>query len=293
MRPFWKSRALLLGIVGLALVTITCLLLPRAQEAEPPPTPLPRPADTPDLPFRLPVGDVRLDFDDLQFAGELGDTFALGLRSGANQCYVQSEIPLPEGEITFTVKPPPQEGRYQVALEKTGAISDALAACVKGVFGSFYHYADKGPFQPVQGTLTFTPRVIVAPPPPTEAEQRARLDELYRTTAVVRIAKVGLNDVSREAAGSTEFFRRYSYSVDLEFTGAGYEAICQHSGLYKVFSAQPYQTPFMGHVCESRAHRAGDHVVDQVQVTYRLVLWPEVGTRWEPLAGGITGTQPN
>jgi hypothetical protein len=281
---------LVLGIVGLALVTITFLLLPRAQEA----APTPAPATTQGLPFRLPVGDVQLDIDEPQLAEKMGGAFALGLRSGANHCYVQSELPLPEGEITFTVKPPPQEGKFLVALEKTGSITDPLVACVKGVFGSFYHYTDKESFDPVHGTLTFTPHLITAPPLPTDAELRALLNERYAKSPVVRIAKTGLIRATNEAVSSTEHFRRYSYSVDLEFVGAGYEAICQHGGLYKVFGVQPYKTPYAGHVCENHFHRVGDHAEDDVQLTYRLVLWPEVGTRWESLGnGGLPETPPN
>jgi hypothetical protein len=289
MRPLWSSRALVLGIAGLAAVAMICLLLPRAQGEAPPSAS----AATAGLPFQLPVGDVDLDIDEPQLDEKMGGAFALGLRSGARNCYVETEPPLPEGEITFTVKPPPQEGNYLVTLAKTGSITDALVACVKGVFGNFYHYANKEAFDQVQGTLSFTPHTITAPSPPTDTELRAQLDERYKKTPVVRIAKIGLNEVSNESGGSNEFFRRYYYSVDLEFVSAGYEAICQHYELYKVFGPQPYQTPFMGHTCENHARRAGDHVVDQIQLTYRLVLWPEVGKRWEPLAGGITGTRPD
>jgi hypothetical protein len=163
---------------------------------------------------------------------------------------------------------------------------------VRSVFANFYHYKDKDAFDAIPGTLRFTPETVAAPPPPTEAELRAVLDAQYAAAKVVRVAKAVQSSVSLDAGSSNEFFRRYLYEVDLEFVSDGYEAVCRHFAQYKVFSVRPYTTRGAGHVCESKAHKAGDHASDTVELTYRLALYPEVGKAWELRGGGITGTQP-
>jgi len=242
----------------------------------------------------LPVGDVDLDIDRSQIDEKMGAAFTLGLRSGAKNCYVAAlaAVPRQEGSIHFVVKPPPGEGRYLVTLDKKGSLSDGLVGCVRSVFNGFYHYTNKVAFDAIPGTLSFTPRTVAAPPAPTEAELRAGLDAQYAAAKVVRIAKAVLSSVSLDAASSTEVFRRYIYTVDLELVSDGYEAVCQHYELYKVFSARPYTTPYAGHVCESKAHKAADHTSDTVVLTYRLELYPEVGAAWELGAGGIIGIRP-
>jgi hypothetical protein len=242
----------------------------------------------------VPVGDVALDIDRSQIDEKMGGAFTLGLRSGAKNCYVAAlaAAPRQEGSIDFVVKPPPGEGRYLVTLDKKGSLSDGLVGCVRSVFNGFYHYKDKVAFDAIPGTLRFTPHTVAAPPAPTAAELRAVLDAQYAAAKVVRVAKAVQSSVSLDAGSSSEVFRRYVYTVDLEFVGDGYEAVCRHYEQYKVFSARPYTTPYAGHACESKAHKAADHASDTVMLTYRLALYPAVGAAWELRAGGITGTRP-
>jgi hypothetical protein len=242
----------------------------------------------------VPVGDVALDIEMAQIDEKMGGAFVLGLRSGAKNCYVEAQAAAPrqEGSIDFVVKPPAGEGRYLVTLDKKGSLGDGLVGCVRSVFGNFYHYKDKVAFDAIRGTLRFTPHTVAAPPAPTEAALRAVLDAQYAAAKVVRVSKAVQSSVSLDAGSSSEVFRRYVYTVDLEFVADGYEAACRHFELYKVFSARPYKTFAAGHVCESQAHKAADHVSDTVMLTYRLALYPEVGAAWELRAGGITGTRP-
>ncbi|HEV7505120.1 MAG TPA: hypothetical protein VGS07_09430 [Thermoanaerobaculia bacterium] len=242
----------------------------------------------------VPVGDVSLNIDTPQIEEKMGGAFTLGLRSGANNCYVAALAATPgqEGSIDFVVKPPAGEGRFLVTLNKKGSLGDGLVGCVRSVFDYFYHYKDKVAFDAIPGTLRFTPHTVSAPPAPTEAELRAVLDAQYAAAKVVRVAKAVQSSVSLDAGSSTEVFRRYLYAVDLEFVADGYEAVCRHYEPYKVFSARPYTTPYAGHVCESKAHKAADHTSDTVVLAYRLALYPAVGAAWELRVGGITGTRP-
>jgi len=244
--------------------------------------------------FVVPVGDVALDIDGSQIDEKMGGAFVLGLRSGANNCFIAAlfDGPRQVGEISFVVKPPAGEGHYLVTLAKHGGLGDPLVECVRGVFGDFYHYRDKVAFDEVRGTLRFTPRLVSAPLPPTDAEIGAVLAAQYAETKVVRVEKVTLASVSLDGGSSSEIFRRSVYAVDLVFVADGYESACTHYELYKVFTARPYKTPYAGHACESTAHKAGDRTTDTTQLAYRLALWPEVGARWELRVGGITGTQP-
>ena len=242
----------------------------------------------------IPVGDVALDIDVPQIDEKMGGAFVLGLRSGANNCYVESLSAKPgqEGEIAFEVKPPAGEGRFLVTVSPQGTLDPELVACVRGVFDMFYHYQDKTPFDSVPGTLTFTPRTIAAPPLPTEAELRAVLEADYAAAKIVRVTNVVRKDESLDAGASNELFKRYAYAVDLVFITDGYESTCSHYELYKVFTRGPYKTPYAGHSCETKPHKAGEHAVDTTRLTYRLGLWPEVGPVWELHGGGMTGTRP-
>ncbi|HET9769093.1 MAG TPA: hypothetical protein VFS60_19775 [Thermoanaerobaculia bacterium] len=232
---------------------------------------------------RIPIGDTDLDVDDMGLEQKLGGAFKLGVRSGANSCYVEAlrSDPNAKGEIAFVVKPPPGEGPFLVTLERRGLIGDAVVACVEKVFGAFYHYTDKEPWDQVEGTLRFEPEWITAPAPPTPEAVRPLLDRRYAPTGTVRIAKATLtsawDDVERS---SSEVIRRYAYDVDLEFTANGYEADCQHNGPYKVFSRSPYDASrYAGHSCESHAREAGDHASDTAMVVYHLHYYPSVG-KW-------------
>ena len=244
-------------------------------------------------PFLVPVGDAHLDIDEPQIDEKMGGAFVLGLRSGADNCYVEalSAKPGQAGEIAFVVKPPAGEGRFQVTLTAKGTLSPELVACVRSLFDDFYHYKDKSPFDTIPGTLTFTPRTIAAPPLPSDADLRAALDARYAAFKVVRVTNAVQKDASLDVGSSNEVFRRYAYAVDLVFVTDGYESACTHYELYKVFTAGPYENPYAGHVCESKAHKAGDHAVDTARLTYSLKLWPEVGAAWELHGGGITGTR--
>ena len=237
---------------------------------------------------RIPIGDTDLDVDDMGLEQKMGGAFKLGVRSGANGCYVEAlrSDPNAKGEIAFVVKPPPGEGPFLVTLERRGLISDAVVACVERVFGSFYHYTDKEPFDSVEGTLRFAPEWITAPAPPTPEAVRPLLDRRYAPTGTVRIAKATLtsawDDVERS---SSEVLRRYTYDVELVFTANGYEADCHHSGPYKVFSRRPYDASrYAGHSCESHRRKHGDRATDTATVVYHLHYYPSVGS-WE-LPGG-------
>jgi hypothetical protein len=244
-------------------------------------------------PFLVPIGDARLDLDASQIDEKMGGAFVLGLRSGANNCYVEalSAKPGQAGEIAFVVKPPVGEGRFLVTLTAKGGLDATLVECVRSVFDTFYHYKDKVPFDAIPGTLTFTPRTVAAPPLPNDADLRAALDARYAAFKVVRVTNVVQKAAALDVGSSNEVFRRYAYAVDLVFVADGFESACSHYELYKVFTAGPYQNPYAGHVCESKAHKAGDHAVDTARLTYSLKLWPEVGTAWELHGGGIVGTR--
>src|SRR5258706_15165171 len=86
--------------------------------------------------FVVPVGDVALDIDEAQIDEKMGGAFVLGLRSGANNCYIGAMFdgPRQDGEISFVVKPPAGEGHYLVTLAKHGDLGDPLLECVRGVF---------------------------------------------------------------------------------------------------------------------------------------------------------------
>jgi hypothetical protein len=241
----------------------------------------------------IPVGDVALDIDVPQIDEKMGGAFVLGLRSGANNCYIESLSVKPgqEGEIAFVVKPPAGEGRFLVTVSPKGTLDPELVACVRGIFDMFYHYENKTPFESVPGTLSFTPRTIAAPPLPTEAELRAALDADYAASKIVRVTNVVQKDASLDDS-SNEIFKRYAYEVGLVFVTDGYESACTHYEPYKVFTRGPYKTPYDGHSCETKPHRAGDHTVDTVRLTYSLKLWPEVGAAWELHGGSMTGTLP-
>ena len=244
--------------------------------------------------FQIPVGDAVLDIDEPQIDDKMGGAFVLGLRSGSNNCYVEalSAQPGQQGEIAFVVKPPAGEGKFLVTLTAKGRLETGLVECVRQVFGMFYHYDDKTPFDSIPGTLTFTPRTVAAPPLPTEAEMRAALETEYAASKVVRVSNVVLKAESLDSGSSNEVFKRYAYAIDLVFVTDGYESACYHYELYKVFTAGPYRTPYAGHSCESKPHKAGDHTVDTARLTYSLKLWPEIAAEWELHGGGITGTVP-
>jgi hypothetical protein len=78
-----------------------------------------------------------------------------------------------------------------------------------------------------------------------------------------------------------QIFRRSYYEVDLEFIADGYEATCRHFTEYKVFGGKPYKSPFMGHSCENKACKAGDHTTDGSEIDQRLTYYPSVAKRWE------------
>ena len=254
------------------------------------------PAAPPTATIRVPIGDARLDFEeDFGLDEKLGGAFRLGVRSGAENCYVDAlaHNAGETGEIAFAVKPPPGEGKFLVDLEARAAIGPDLVACVRKVFGSFYHYADKEPFDAVHGTLRFQPSWITAPALPAAAEVRAVIERSYAEDGVVRV--VGLRETwnSQWVDGSSAVFHDYRYDVELEFTTDGYEADCQHNGRYKVFSRRPFDwSRWAGHSCESRRHRKGDPAKDDATVSYRLSIYPAVAASWELRSqpGVIRGT---
>jgi hypothetical protein len=228
------------------------------------------------------VGDAELEIDLTGLEEKMGSAFLVGTRSGANNCYIESlaENAAQQGEITFVIKPPPNEGYYLVTLEATGSISPALVACVRSVFGSFYHYANKLAFDRVDGKLLFAPKLIPAPPLPTDAALRSILDERYARQTIVRIVRPTLKRVSQDLEGD-ELFRRYYYDVDLAFIANGYEATCHHYETYKVFSTSPYKTPYAGHACENQVRTIGDHTTDRAVIYFRLTLYPSTAKSWE------------
>lgn len=277
-----RSLKTLLGLAGQAVPMALALALSGS--------PMPgaeRPASSPSASapatVRIPIGDADLDVESMQIEKKMGAAFVPGVRGGANGCYVKAlrSDPNAKGEIAFVVKPPPGEGRFLVTLKPQGLIDAAVVACVEKVFGMFYHYVDKEPFDSVEGTLRFAPEWITAPAPPTPEAVRPLLDRRYAPTGTVRIAKATLrsawDDVERS---SSEVLRRYTYDLELVFTANGYEADCQHNGAYKVFSRRPYDASrYAGHRCESHARKAGDHAGDRATVVYHLHYYPSVG-KW-------------
>lgn len=240
------------------------------------------------------IGDTRLEVDDSSdLEKKLGSVFATVVRSGANNCYISAltESPAQQGEIAFVVKPPPNEGYFIVTLEATGAMSPSLVACVRRVFGNFYHYADHLVFDRVTGRLRFTPRMIAAPPLPAAAALRAVLDERFAPPAIVKIVRVSLKGESQDLEGD-ELFHHYYYDVDLEFIADGYEATCHHHQIYKVFGTSPHKTPYAGHSCENQARKAGDRTSDSQEIYFRLTTYPSIGKSWELRSAGVTGTRP-
>jgi len=113
----------------------------------------------------MATGDVAMEVDSTDRDTNMGDTFFVAVKSGANNCYVDAlaKSPGQRGEIAFVVKPPPGEGYFVVTIEAKGSISAALAACVREVFGGFYHHADHPAFDSLKGTLTFVPKMIPVP----------------------------------------------------------------------------------------------------------------------------------
>ncbi len=260
----------------LALVALLTLAAARALAAD----------DVAAPTIRVPIGDADLDFEEEGGLDEkMGGAFRIGVRSGANQCYVEAlarnagEM----GEIAFVVKPPPGEGKLLVDLEAKAAIGPELTACVRKVFGAFHHYrhADEEPFDAIHGTLRFAPEWITAPALPTAAAARAVVERSYAEDGVVRV--VDLRETWTSQWGdSSEVLRSYRYEVELEFTTDGYEADCQHNGPYKVFSRRPFDwSRWAGHTCESRRHQRGDRAQDDAAVLYRLSIYPAVATSWE------------
>src|ERR1044072_6488447 len=234
--------------------------------------------------IRLPIGDTDLHFE--EEAGldeEVGGPFRLGIRSGANNCYVDAlaKNAGESGEIAFVVKPPPGEGKLLVDLEAKAAIGPELTACVRKVFGAFHHYANKEPFDAIHGTLRFRPEWITAPALPTAAAVRAVVERSYAEDGVVRV--VDLRETWTSQWGdSSEVLRSYRYEVQLEFTTDGYEAVCQPNGSYKVLSRKPCDwSCWVGHSCESRRHKKGDRAQDDATVLYRLIIYPHVAASWE------------
>jgi len=241
------------------------------------------------------IGRARLRVDDTNLDQKMGLAFGDGMSSGANNCYVDSLMKTPgqQGEITFVVKPPPGDGYYAVALQAQGSISAALVECVRRVFGAFYHYANKGTFDSLKGTLTFVPEMISAPAPPSEAALRAILDEQYSRQGIVRIARSTLKSATQDVE-EPEVFRRHYYELDLEFIADGYEATCRHFQTYKVFGRGPYKAPYMGHQCENRARKRGDHTTDIHEIDLRLTYYPSMAKGWEvrPVSEQHLGTRP-
>lgn len=275
---------------ALALVALLPLVACAVAADEPP--------ALPSSPVRVATGDARLDFDEeAGIDDKLGPGFRTAVRSGADNCYVDAltRNEHESGEIAFTVKPPAGEGPFLVDLAPTGVIAPELVACVREVFGVFYHYADKERFDAVHGTLTFSPSWITAPAPPTAAVVRGVIDKAYAEDGVVRVVGVHETEISQWVEDSNTVLRSYRYDVDLEFTTDGYEADCQHNGRYKVFSRRPFDwSRWAGHSCESRRLKKGERTRDDATVLYGLSYWPEVAPSWELRSqpGGIRGTTP-
>jgi len=164
--------------------------------------------------FMVAIGRAQMEVDTTDLDKKMGAAFSDGMRSAANNCYVESltENPAQQGEIAFVVKPPPSEGHYLVTLKAAGSISPALVTCVRSVFGNFYHYANKLAFDRVAGKLLFAPELISVPPLPAAAALRAVLDERYARP--VKIVRVTLKGVAHDVEG-VELFYGYSFDVDL------------------------------------------------------------------------------
>lgn len=271
---------------ALALVALLALAVARARAADP------AAAAT----IRVPIGDARLDFEEeAGIDAKLGAAFRTAVRSGADNCYVDAlaRHEGESGEIAFVVEPPPGEGPFLVDLAPKGGIGPELVACVRQVFGVFYHYANHERFDPVHGTLTFAPEWITAPALPAAAAVRAVVERSYAGEGVVRV--VGLRETYTSLwVADSEVHRSYRYDVELEFVADGYEADCQHNGPYKVFSRRPFDwSRWAGHSCESRRHKKGERAKDDATVMYALHYWPAVGD-WELHGepGAVRGTTP-
>lgn len=285
-----------------ALILASFLALPTlgaaARAAEPAPaSSVSGPEDTASpATLMVAVGRVRLAIDDPDFDKKLGSAFADGMRSGANNCYVEHlmKSAAQEGEIAFVVKPPPRERYYVVTLTARGTLTGALVECVRGIFHDFYHYPDHSlAFDRVQGTLRFTPEMIAAPAPPPESALRAILAKKYAPQAVVKIAKLTVTGISHDVDSySSEIFRRYSLDAELEFIANGYETTCHHYSTYKVFSARPYETRAAGHSCKHQLHKVGDHAIDRERIDLRLIYRLTIAKTWELRGGHWPGTTP-
>jgi len=246
--------------------------------------------------IRVPIGDARLDFEEeAGIDAKLGGAFRTAVRSGANNCYLDA-LARHEGEsgaIAFVVEPPPKEGPFLVDLAPKGAVGPELAACVRKVFGIFYHYASHERFDAVHGTLTLAPEWITAPALPAAAAVRVVVERSYAAEGVVRV--VGLRETyTSQWVADSEVLRSYRYDVELEFVVDGYEADCQHNGPYKVFSRRPFDwSRWAGHSCESRRHEKGERAKDDATVMYGLRYYPAVAS-WELRGqpGTIRGTTP-
>jgi len=246
--------------------------------------------------IRVPIGDARLDFEEeIGIDAKLGGAFRTAVRSGATNCYVDAlaRSDGESGEIAFVVAPPPKEGPFLVELAPKGAIGPELVACVREVFGEFYHYESHERFDSIHGTLTFAPEWITAPALPSAAAVRAVVERSYAEDGVVRV--VGLRETyTSQWVADSEVLRSYRYDVDLEFVADGFEADCQHNGPYKVFSRRPFDwSRWAGHSCESRRQKKGERAKDDATVTYGLRYYPTVAS-WELRSqpGAIRGTTP-
>ena len=160
--------------------------------------------------------------------------------------------------------------------------------------GSTNHRANQEPFDPIHGTLGFSPSWITAPALPVAATVRAVVERSYAEDGIVRV--VNLRETGAlQWVDSTEVFRSYRYDVELEFVSDGYEAECQHNGPYKVFSRRPFDwSRWAGHSCESSRHHRGDRAKDEATVGYALSIYPAVATSWELRSqpGAMRGTTP-
>lgn len=248
------------------------------------PDPASPPPDASAAPFALPIGEASLDDESADGDRLVGGAFRIGVRGGANACYVNALMRHPglAGEVHYTLRTPPGDGYFLTTVEGSGSIGDEVPQCIRGVLHEFYHYASHPSFERLEGTLRFQPRTIPAPPLPTTTEMAKHVEARYAQAALVRVLGIEwLDGPYRFETDGSEARYRSAYRVQLEFVEDGFETTCRHYTEFKVFSRTPYQSRADGTSCSSAPRRAGERVRDGGGVLYRLIYYPDVASAWE------------